>query len=104
MMIRPRHVVALATAVTWTVVAGSAAQAFTMDNQSNTNSNGGPRYQDLDTKLSGSDADGGSSDHTFKSGNATFFFGPSQSGSFDQRYDTDRMFDPNGGPGRSGYR
>jgi hypothetical protein len=71
------------------------AQAFTVDDQSNTNSDGSARFSDPDERFSGSSNAGAT---TYRSGNTTMQFGPQRSLS-DQRYNTDRMFDPNGRPG-----
>jgi hypothetical protein len=90
----------LAAAFGLALLAAPAARAFTMDNQSNTNSNGGARYTDPDEQFSGSGSNNGQT--VLKQGNATIHFGGQQS--FDQRYDSNRMFDTLGGPGRDGYR
>jgi hypothetical protein len=79
----------LAAACGLAVLAAPAAHAFTMDSQSNTNSNGTARYTDPDERFSGS----GSGQTTFQQGNTTLRFG-GQQGSFDQRYDPNRMFEP----------
>ena len=71
------------------VLAAPAAHAFTIDDQSNTNSNGSARYSDPDERFSGS----GTGQTTIQQGNATLRFG-GQQGTFDQRYNTNRMFDP----------
>lgn len=73
-----------------------AAHAFTIDDQSNTNSDGTARYTDPDARFSG--AGSGSGQTTIRQGNTTFRFG-GQMGTFDQRYDSNRMFDPLGRPG-----
>jgi hypothetical protein len=83
----------LAAAFGLAVLAAPAAQAFTMDTQSNTNINGAARYTDPDEQFSGAS----SGQPTIKQGNATFQFGQPQS--FDQRYSTDNLFNPNGRPG-----
>ena len=75
------------------VLAAPAAHAFTMDTQSNTNSDGSARYTDPDERFSGS----GSGQTTIQQGNTTLRFGGPQ-GSFDQRYDPNRLFDPIGRP------
>ena len=71
-----------------------AAHAFTIDDQSNTNSDGTARYTDPDARFSNS----GNGQTTIRQGNTTFRFG-GQMGTFDQRYDSNRMFDPLGRPG-----
>lgn len=84
-----RHRLAvLAAACGLAVLAAPAAHAFTMDTQSNTNSDGSARYTDPDERLSGS----GSGQTTIQQGNATLRFGQPQS--FDQRYNPNRMFNP----------
>jgi hypothetical protein len=84
-----RHRVAVLAAVFGlAVLAAPVAQAFTIDDQSNTNSNGTARYSDPDERFSGS-----GNAQTIQQGNATIRFG-GQQGTFDQRYNTNRMFDP----------
>lgn len=75
-----------------------AAQAFTFTDQ-NGNTGGGQGYLDLDTKSSRSDLPasrfGTDDKSTLKSGNATIQFGGSGSGgSFNQRYNSNNLFDP----------
>jgi hypothetical protein len=70
------------------VLAAPAAHAFTMDTQSNTNSDGSARYTDPDERFSGS----GNGQGTIQQGNTTLRFGQPQS--FEQRYDPNRMFNP----------
>ena len=74
------------------VLAAPAAHAFTMDNQSNTNSDGSARYADPDERFSNSNGQ-----TTTRQGNTSLQFGTRPS--FDQRYDNSRMFDPLGRPG-----
>lgn len=81
---------ALAIAAALAILAGPAAHAFTIDNKSNTNSNGAARYTDPDEQFSGSNSSPGST--KYKSGNTTLQFGSPQS--FEQRYDSNRLFDP----------
>lgn len=89
-----RHRLAvLAVAFGLATLAAPAAQAFTMDTQSNTNINGAARYTDPDEQFSGAS----SGQSTIRQGNTTFQFGQPQS--FDQRYDTNRLFNPLGRPG-----
>jgi ABC-type phosphate transport system substrate-binding protein len=90
----------LAAAFGLALLAAPAARAFTMDNQSNVSPNGGARYTDPDEQFSGAGSNNGQS--VYKQGNTTFHFGSQQN--FDQRYNSDRMFDTLGGPGRDGYR
>ncbi len=75
------------------MLAPPAAQAFTMDNQANSNANGSARYTDPDEQFSGS----GDGQTVIRQGNTSIQFGQGQS--FDQRYSTDRMFNPIGRPG-----
>ncbi len=89
----------LAAAFGLALLAAPAAHAFTMDNQSNTNSDGTARYVDPDERFSGS----GSGQTTLQQGNTTFRFG-GQQGSFDQNYNSNRMFDPLGRPGEPDNR
>ena len=89
-----RHRLAvLAAAFGLALLAAPAAHAFTIDNQSNTNSDGTARYTDPDARFSNP----GNGQTTIQQGNTTFRFG--QQGSFGQRYDSNRMFDPLGRPG-----
>ena len=85
-----RHRLAvLAAAFGLALLAAPAAHAFTIDDQSNTNSNGSARYSDPDERFSGS----GTGQTTIQQGNTTLRFG-GQQGSFDQRYNPNRIFDP----------
>ena len=70
------------------LLAAPAAHAFTIDGQSNTNSDGSARYTDPDTRFSNS----GTGQTTLREGNATLQFGQPQS--FEQRYSPNRYFDP----------
>ena len=89
-----RHRLAvLAAAFGLALLAAPAAHAFTIDNQANTNSDGSARYSDPDARFSGS----GTGQTTIQQGNTTLRFG-TQQGSFDQRYNPNRMFDPIGRP------
>ncbi|HTT47132.1 MAG TPA: hypothetical protein VMG39_03915 [Pseudolabrys sp.] len=90
----PRHrLTLLAAAFGLAVWAAPAAHAFTIDNQGNANTDGNARYVDPDERFSG----GGDGQTVIGQGNTTFRFGQGQS--FDQRYDTNRMFNPLGRPG-----
>ena len=77
------------------VLAAPAAHAFTFEGHANTNTNsdGSARYTDPDARFSGS----GTGQTTIQQGNTTLRFG-GQQGSFDQRYNPNRMFDPNARP------
>ena len=89
----PRRLAVLAAAFGLALFAASAARAFTIDNQSNSNADGSARYTDPDARFSGS-ADGKT---VIRQGNTTLQFGGTQS--FEQKYSTDRMFNPIGRPG-----
>ena len=85
-----KHILALAAvAFSLALLAAPAAHAFTIDNQSN--SDGSARF-DPDARFS-SPSNGQT---TIQQGNTAFRFG--QQGSFDQRYNPSRMFDPLGKP------
>ena len=89
-----RHRLAvLAAAFGLALLAAPAAHAFTIEDQSNTNSDGTARYADPDARFSGS----GTGQTTIQQGNTTLRFG-GQQGTFDQRYNPNRMFDPNARP------
>lgn len=81
----------LAAALGLALLAAPAANAFTFDNQSNVNADGSARYVDPDSQFSGS----ASGQTTIQSGNTTLRFGSQSQGTFDQRYDPNRLFDPN---------
>lgn len=92
-----RHRLAvLAAAFGLALLAAPAAHAFTIEGQSNTNSDGTARYTDPDARFSRA----GTGQTTLQQGNTTLRFG-TQQGSFDQRYNPSRMFDPLGRPGDS---
>ena len=83
--------------------ATSAAQAFTIENQGD--ASGGQGFMDLDkptaapdrlTPVSPFNSDNGQT--TVKQGNTTFQFG--QQRSFNQRYNTNNLFDPYAREGR----
>jgi len=88
-----RHLTVLAAAFGLVLLAAPAARAFTIDNQGNSNANGSARYTDPDERFSG----GGDGKTVIHQGNATIQFGQGQS--FEQKYSTDRMFNPIGRPG-----
>jgi hypothetical protein len=89
-----RHRLAvLAAAFGLALLAAPAAHAFTIEDQSNTNSDGTARYADPDARFSGS----GNGQTTIQQGNTTLRFG-GQQGTFDQRYNPNQMFDPNARP------
>jgi hypothetical protein len=86
-----RHRLAVsAAAFGLALLAAPVAQAFTIDNQSNTNSDGSARYTDPDQRFSNSSSGNGQT--VIKQGNTTLRFGGQQS--FDQKFDSNRMFDP----------
>ena len=79
------------------VLATPAAQAFTFEYQTPTNSDGAANYLDSDSRFSaGRDRDGKDAPGTYRSGNTTLQFGSRPS--FEQRYDNRNMFEPNGRP------
>jgi hypothetical protein len=82
----------LAAAFGLALLAAPAAHAFTIEDQSNTNSNGSAPYTDPDARFSGY-----GNPTTIQQGNTTLRFG-GQQGSFDQRYNPNRMFEPNSRP------
>ncbi|MGH6683562.1 MAG: hypothetical protein ACRECA_06505 [Pseudolabrys sp.] len=95
-----RFPVLIAAALGLSLLGASAAQAFTFEG--NTDASGGARYADPDAKF---DSSGNAGDRTkIQQGNTTLQFGPAGQGSFDDRYNSNRMFDTLGGPGRDGYR
>jgi hypothetical protein len=94
------RLLALAAALAVSLAAIPAAQAFTFEG--NSNASGGARYADPDAQFDSSN--NGSGRSTIRNGSTTLQFGPSAQGTFDQRYDQNRMFDTLGGPGRDGYR
>ncbi len=77
------------------VLAAPAAQAFTLESAGATNSDGSAKYVDPDQQISRFGSGGGQT--TVKQGDATFHFGPAQQ-PFNQRYNADRMFQPNDRP------
>jgi hypothetical protein len=77
------------------VLAAPFAHAFTIDDQSNTNSDGSAKFSDPDERFSGG-SNGGLT--TYRQGNTSLQFGTQRSLS-DQRYNTDNLFNPNGRPG-----
>jgi hypothetical protein len=91
-----RDLAVLAAAFGLALLAAPAAHAFTIDDQSNTNSDGSARYTDPDERFSGT----GNGQNTIQQGNTTIRFGSGgEMGSFNQRYNANRMFDPLGRPG-----
>jgi lipopolysaccharide export system protein LptA len=76
------------------LVAAPAAQAFTFDNSANTNSDGSAKYVDPDENVS---RFGSGGQTTLKQGSTTLQFGAPRS--FNDRYDSNRMFNPVGRPG-----
>ena len=91
---RRLHLAWFAAALGLAVVAAPMAQAFTIDDKSNTNSDGSAKYVEPNTGLTS----GKNGQSTIRNGNATFQFGPAQQRSFDDRTAVDRMFNPNGRP------
>jgi hypothetical protein len=80
--------------------ASPAARAFTIDNSSNTNSDGSAKYADPDDRYQSKSASKpGTSTFQFGSGTGTFSVGPQRSFDNDYSSGTDRMFTPLGRPG-----
>ncbi len=96
-----RHLVAVfAAALGLTLLAAPAAHAFTFEGSENgvANSDGTrSRIADPDSRFNNN----GDAPGTIRQGNTTLQFGvrPPGSGSLDQRYDANRMFQPLGRPG-----
>ena len=86
-----RRLAVLAAAFGLALLAAPVAHAFTIDNQNNTNSDGSARYTDPDQRFSNSATSDGKT--VIKQGNTTLQFGVQPS--FNQKYDSNRMFDPN---------
>jgi hypothetical protein len=86
---------ALALALTVQPLAAGKVKAFTIDDHSNTNADGSAKFSDPDSRLSGNGNNGMT---TYRSGPMSLQFG-TQRTLTDQRYNTDRMFNPNGRPG-----
>ncbi len=93
-MNRLQHV-AVAAAFGASLLAAGAAQAFTFDNTTNTNSDGSARYTDPDARLTGGD-NRGDGPATIRNGNSTLQFGAPRTS--DRNFNTDSMFQPNGRP------
>jgi hypothetical protein len=93
-MNRLQHV-AIAAAFGASLLAAGAAQAFTFDNTTNTNSDGAARYTDPDSRLTGGD-NRGDGPTTIRNGNSTLQFGAPRESS--RNFNTDSMFQPNGRP------
>jgi len=75
-----------------------AAQAFTIDDQSNTNPNASMKFDGSDSRFSNSSTSN-NGQTTYNYGNTTLRFGNgSQRSTYDQRYNVDPMFNPNGRP------
>ena len=78
------------------LLAAPLAQAFTIDDQNGANSGNAARLADPAARLSGT---GNSDDKTvIRNGNTTLQFGSQRPSSNDSRYNTERMFNPNGRP------
>ena len=98
-----RHqIAALAAALALALLAAPAAQAFTMENQGNTNSDGSAKFSDPSDPASRFGSSG--SGTTYRQGNTSFQLGPVQQTSPDARFNSDvnRMFNPLGRPGDPG--
>jgi hypothetical protein len=96
-----RSVAVLAAVFGGLLLTATAAQAFTFSDQpSGGSSDGATKFTDpADRAKSRMNMNGNTGDRTtIQGGNTTFQFGGRES--FDQRYDTDRMFSPNNLMGR----
>ena len=92
-----RRVLIAAGVLSLALSAASVAQAFTIDDQSAAASNNAARLADPAARLSGSgNSDGGPT--VIRNGNTTLQLGSQRPSSFDQRYNTERMFNPLGRP------
>jgi hypothetical protein len=91
-----RRVLIIAGALGLILLAAPIAQAFTIDEQSNTNSNGSAKFSDPESRLLGTD--NGNGPTTIRNGNTTLQFGSQRPGA-DRNFNTDRIFNPNGRPG-----
>jgi hypothetical protein len=91
---QPLFRVAIAAALGASLLAAGAAQAFTFDNTTNTNSDGSAKYVDPDTRFDGNSR--GDAPTTIRNGNTTLQFGAPRTS--DRNYNTDGMFQPNGRP------
>lgn len=90
----PQAVAAAAFGFGLSLLAAPAALAFTIDNQTVTNSDGAARYNNRDGTVSRYGNDGKTS---IKQGNTTLQFGTHRRGS-DLNFNPERMFQPNGRP------
>jgi hypothetical protein len=90
-----RRALVIAGAFALALSAAGKAHAFTIDDKSNTNPDGSAKFSDPDSRFS---SDGSNGKSTYRSGPFSLQFG-SQRTLTDQRYNTDRMFQPNGRPG-----
>ncbi len=89
-----RHRAAMLAATLGLSLLAAPAQAFTFDNTTNTNSDGSAKYTDPDSRFS----NGANGQTKYNFGSGTLQFGRQRSLT-DERYNTDRMFNPNGRPG-----
>lgn len=78
------------------LLAAPQARAFTIDDQSNAPVGGSARYTDPDQRLTGDSNKYGTT--IYKQGNTSLQFG-TQRQFDDQKYNTERIFNPNGRPG-----
>ena len=94
---RSRTLALAAAAFGMALLATPAAQAFTFEEQGGVSNGDGTRnaIADPDARISRFGSSNGQ--NTIKQGNTTLQFGGR--GSFDQRYDNERMFNPIGRPG-----
>lgn len=78
------------------LLAAPLAQAFTIDDRSNAPVGGSARYTDPDSRLTGDGNNNGTT--IYKQGNTSLQLG-TQRQFDDRKYNTDRIFNPNGRPG-----
>ena len=71
------------------------AQAFTIDDKSNTNADGSAKFSDPDSRFSSSGSNGNT---VYRNGPMSLQFGTQRPGS-DRNYNPERLFNPNGRPG-----
>jgi hypothetical protein len=92
-----RRVLIVAGALGLAMLAAPQAQAFTIDDQNGANSGNAARLADPAARLSGNgNSDGAPT--VIRQGNTTLQFGSQRPSSNDSRYNTERMFNPNGRP------
>ena len=97
-----QKVLLLAAACAVALAGAGVAQAFTLTDQDGNSGGSGSMFLDRDGKTRASDAPAsrfGNGTTTIQQGNGTLRFG-GNSGSFNQRYNTNNLFDPYARDGR----